>query len=166
MSENTVNQSPVISAMLREQARQLAEFVTRPDFLDAVESVRAETPERRLKAASENFSPSALEAKGLVPPIGTRITSRYFEESTSTLVSGIELGDGSTQRRQTPSGDSLIDELGKASPALLLALAQKSPNAIDDLRRSDSDGSADLRIRNIKICCGVGPVTVGVDIEP
>ena len=80
------------TSQLKSETDQLIEAISSHEFVDAMRCMSAEPMESRLELASRILTPSALRYAGVPLPSHMRITSRYFEPSSSNIIEADEDG--------------------------------------------------------------------------
>ena len=64
---------------VRQEMETMIEMITHPAFVDAMKTMKASTPKRRIELGKELLTVKALSSSGVKIPDGMRLTTRYFE---------------------------------------------------------------------------------------
>jgi hypothetical protein len=120
---------------LTRRAEEIVNFTTSQEFMAELDAVLNSPKEKQLDEAARRFDPKRLNARGLIPPKNTRISSRIFDE---TLCKSTILGESgpvttlnvSTSGRKPTKGDidelvdrnKLIEQVGKTNAGVCVCV--------------------------------------------
>jgi hypothetical protein len=130
-------------ANMRAEVNNIVDLVTRDAFIDRVKAVLKAPPADQLKLASQTLTPAALKAAGLPIKDDTRVSSRYFEESSKR---SSVLGTGAASAMPISIPHDVVD------PRLAVLRQKLGPNT-----------NVSIQDANASVCvCVGGGACVGV----